>query len=86
MNPARNDSLKRVQSLMNDVLAAAPSDADEDLLDSGLLDSMALIELLYAIEQEFVVEMPLEDLDVQQLRSVRGIAAYVSELRGRLPR
>ena len=42
---------------------------------------MALVELLHAIEQEFAVELPLEDLDVDLLRSVRGIASYVSNLR-----
>lgn len=41
---------------------------------------MALIELLYAIEEEFTVELPLEDLDVELLRSVRGIASYVKKL------
>jgi acyl carrier protein len=41
---------------------------------------MALIELLYAIEEEFTVEPPLEDLDVELLRSVRGIASYVKKL------
>jgi acyl carrier protein len=66
---------------MKDVLATTPDDADQDLIESGLLDSMTLIELLYAIEEEFTVELPLEDLDVELLRSVRGIASYVDKLR-----
>jgi D-alanine--poly(phosphoribitol) ligase subunit 2 len=65
---------------MKDVLATTPDDADQDLIESGLLDSMTLIELLYAIEEEFTVELPLEDLDVELLRSVRGIASYVKKL------
>jgi acyl carrier protein len=81
MNPAGDESVKRIEGLMNDVLAITPDGIDQDLLESGLLDSMALIELLYAIEQEFSVELPLEDLDVELLRSVRGIASYVNKLR-----
>jgi acyl carrier protein len=81
MNPAADESVKRVQGLMKDVLATTPGDVDQDLIESGLLDSMTLIELLYAIEEEFTVELPLEDLDVELLRSVRGIAAYVNKLR-----
>jgi acyl carrier protein len=73
--------VKRVQGLMKDVLAINPAGIDEDLIESGLLDSMALVELLHAIEQEFSVELPLEDLDVELLRSVRGIASYVDQLR-----
>jgi acyl carrier protein len=81
MNPAGDESVKRIEGLMKDVLAITPDGIDQDLLESGLLDSMALIELLYAIEQEFSVELPLEDLDVELLRSVRGIASYVDRLR-----
>jgi acyl carrier protein len=81
MNPGADESVQRVQGLMKDVLAITPAGIDQDLLESGLLDSMALIELLYAIEQEFTVELPLEDLDVDRLRSVRGIASYVEQLR-----
>jgi acyl carrier protein len=81
MNPAGDESVKRIEGLMKDVLAITPDDIDQDLLESGLIDSMALIELLYAIEQEFTVELPLEDLDVELLRSVRGIASFVDQLR-----
>jgi acyl carrier protein len=81
MNSGADESVQRVQGLMKDVLAITPDGIDQDLLESGLLDSMALIELLYAIEQEFTVELPLEELDVDRLRSVRGIASYVEQLR-----
>jgi acyl carrier protein len=81
MNAATDESVKRIEGLMRDVLAITPDGIDEDLIESGLLDSMALVELLHAIEQEFTVELPLEDLDVDLLRSVRGIASYVSKLR-----
>ena len=81
MNPAGDESVNRIEGLMKDVLAITPDGLDEDLIESGLLDSMALVELLFAIEQEFAVELPLEDLDVERLRSVRGIASYVSKLR-----
>jgi len=81
INPAGDESVKRIEGLMKDVLAITPDGIDQDLLESGLIDSMALIELLYAIEQEFTVELPLEDLDVDLLRSIRGIASYVDKLR-----
>ena len=65
---------------MNDLLAISPNDVDEDLLDSGLLDSLGLVELLHGIEQEFTIELPVDDLEVDRLRSVRSIADYVAEL------
>ena len=81
IKPAADETVNRIESLLREVLAITPDGIDEDLIESGLLDSMALVELLHAIEQEFAVELPLEDLDVDLLRSVRGIASYVSKLR-----
>ena len=81
IKPAADETVNRIESLLREVLAITPDGIDEDHIESGLLDSMALVELLHAIEQEFAVELPLEDLDVDLLRSVRGIATYVSNLR-----
>ena len=81
IKPAADETVTRIEGLMREVLAITPDGMDEDLIESGLLDSMALVELLHAIEQEFAVEFPLEDLDVDLLRSVRGIASYVGNLR-----
>ena len=81
IKPAADETVNRIERLLRDVLAITPDGIDEDLIESGLLDSMALVELLHAIEQEFALELPLEDLDVDLLRSVRGIASYVSNLR-----
>jgi D-alanine--poly(phosphoribitol) ligase subunit 2 len=67
--------------LIENLLSIKPDDLDQDLIESGLLDSLALVELLHGIEQEFAVELPLEDLDVDLLRSVRGIAAFLDNLR-----
>jgi acyl carrier protein len=67
---------------MKDVLATIPDDADQDLIESGLLDSMALIELLYAIEQEFTIELPLEDLDVERAYDQSGASLRTSTSRG----
>jgi acyl carrier protein len=80
IEPAADETVNRIESLLREVLAITPDGIDEDLIESGVLDSMALVELLHAIEQEFAVELPLEDLDVDLLRSVRGIASYVTNL------
>lgn len=83
MTVAPVESTVRVAALITDVAAIAPADVDEDLLETGLLDSLGLIELLTAIEHEFAIELPLEDLGLEVLRSVRSIASYVDGLRAR---
>jgi D-alanine--poly(phosphoribitol) ligase subunit 2 len=49
-------------------------DPDLDVIDSGLLDSLGLIELLFELEREFGVQLDLEQLDVDDLRTIRRIA------------
>ena len=78
---APEESVRRVAALVMDVVHIAPDDVDEDLLEMGMLDSFALIELLTAIENEFAIQLPLEDVDLDVLRSVRSIASYVESLR-----
>jgi acyl carrier protein len=59
--------------------APAPSD---DLLDGGRLDSLALVELLLAIEQEFAIEIPAELLEADRIRTLERLAELVATCRG----
>jgi acyl carrier protein len=70
----------RVRLLIRDVLDVDPANNDTDLIDAGLLDSLALVAMIAELEQEFAVELPLEDLDVECFRSVARIARFVGEL------
>lgn len=49
---------------------------DIDLVESGLLDSLALIELLEALEDEGITIYPTQ-IDRNLLRSVEGIEALI---------
>lgn len=49
-----------------------------DLFATGRIDSLALVELIFALEREFGVSLPLEELDVERFRSVRSIAELVA--------
>ena len=51
---------------------------DDDILRSGRLDSLGLIELIAAIEQELGVSVSLADLDIEDFRTVRSIADFIS--------
>lgn len=57
---------------------------DVDLLDSGLLDSLMLIELLDALEDRGVV-LSLTKIDRTQLRTVKGIEGLIEASRSGLP-
>lgn len=55
---------------------------DTDLLESGALDSLQLVDLLLVIEQRFGWRIPIESLDLDQLRSLTRLAGLVGTPRG----
>jgi acyl carrier protein len=74
-------TLERVRTLFADVVGAEPPDDDTDLIAAGLIDSLALVELLLALEQQIGIEIPLEMLDIERFRTIERLAALVDECR-----
>ena len=52
-------------------------EADEDLLASGLLDSLGVMSLVHFIEQEHGIEVPAEDVTIEHFVSLRAIDDYL---------
>ncbi|MGH8908580.1 MAG: acyl carrier protein [Egibacteraceae bacterium] len=80
--------IARISSLIRDALNVEVAAPDMDLIDTGLLDSLALVTLITEIEQEFAYELPLDDFDVERFRSVERIAdllANAGVLNGTVP-
>jgi acyl carrier protein len=51
---------------------------DTDLLETGALDSLAFVDLLHYMEQEFEITVPFDDLEVDNFRSIGKIAEFVA--------
>jgi D-alanine--poly(phosphoribitol) ligase subunit 2 len=60
-------------------------DFSTDLLEAGLIDSLALVTLIAALEETFAVQLPLDDFDVDRFRSVDTMAEFLASV-GALPR
>lgn len=52
--------------------------ADTDLLETGILDSLQFVELLAQLEQHFGFRVTLEDIDLDDLRTLARIARLVA--------
>lgn len=50
---------------------------DEDLLTSGLLDSLSVMSLIHFIEQDLGIDVPAEDVTIENFVSLRAIDAYL---------
>jgi D-alanine--poly(phosphoribitol) ligase subunit 2 len=51
---------------------------DADLLESGILDSLQFVELLAQLEQRFDLRIRIDDLDLDDLRTLKRIARRVA--------
>ena len=69
----------RVGDLFRTALYVEPPAPDADLIDGGVLDSLALVELLAAVEVEFGIEVPLDELDLERIRTLSALAVLVTE-------
>lgn len=66
-----------VQLVSERLLETQPGfNADSNLYDSGL-DSMAIMQLLILLEEEYGVALPESELTRQNFSTVRGVAALI---------
>lgn len=72
------DVVERLRALFLDELHLELPSADTDLLATGLLDSLAFVELMLQLESRFGVVVRLDEIDLEQFRTVRSIARTVA--------
>jgi acyl carrier protein len=54
---------------------------EENLLANGIMDSLGILKLVSFIEQKFDIQVPDEDVTVQNFRSLKDIAGYLENKR-----
>jgi len=69
---------RRVASLFADRLHTDVPAADTDLFETGILDSLRFVELLAALEEAFSVRIAVQDLEIDDFRSVSRIADFLT--------
>ena len=68
----------RIIRLFSDALQRDVPTPDTDVFEAGILDSLAFVDLLAALEREFGIGIALDDLEVDNFRSVARIADFVA--------
>lgn len=68
---------RRVEKIFVDQLRVEVPDRDTDVIETGLVDSLTLVQLLSILEREFEVEMDLQELDLDDFRSIARIAGLL---------
>lgn len=74
------NDIARARQIFEDALHVAAPEPDVDIIQSGLIDSLALVTLIFELEQEFEVQVPLESLEVDDFRTIGNIVQTISSL------
>jgi acyl carrier protein len=67
----------QLKAFFSEKLSVEISSIDADLVQTGILDSLALVELFAYIEKEFDTEISLDDVGIEDFHSITKIAEYV---------
>jgi D-alanine--poly(phosphoribitol) ligase subunit 2 len=68
---------QEIETLCVDKLSIRVRSADQDLFESGLLDSLSLVQLILELERHYEVELPLEELDITAMKTINEIAQLI---------
>ena len=74
---AANTLPERIAAIFSDALHLEIESFETDLFDSGVLDSMAFVELLLHLEREFGLTTSVDDLAAENFRSITCIADFI---------
>jgi len=73
---------RRLQDLLLERLHIEVDDPATDLLEVGLIDSLVFVDLLLLLESECGVRVSVEELEIEDFRSIDTIAAFIDRRSG----
>jgi acyl carrier protein len=71
------ETAERLRGTISRALGIPLPDLETDLVDTGVLDSLALVELLVAVEEEFGIRFAPEELEIERFRSAAALVQLV---------
>lgn len=54
---------------------------DDDLLGSGLVDSLGIMSIVFFVEKELGLKVPAEDVTIENFQTIETIDAYLERRR-----
>lgn len=76
----QTQNLGNVSKVVCNTLTIESIPFEEDLIDSGLLDSLSLVQLMVALEEEFSIRIEPEEIDFEDYRSVKSLTEMIIRL------
>jgi D-alanine--poly(phosphoribitol) ligase subunit 2 len=69
-----------INAVLRDHLNVIVDSPDTDLLETGLIDSIGLVELILQLEERFGVNLPMDTIEIDDFRSINKIADLIARL------
>jgi len=57
-------------------------DDNDDLFESGIVNSLFAVQLMTYIEKTFAIEVAMDDLDIENFKSLNATTAFVLKKNG----
>ncbi len=70
---------ERIHELLKNVLNTQKSLESADLIESGLMDSLALVSVIVELETTFGINIPIEKLEIDNFRTLDGITKFITK-------
>jgi D-alanine--poly(phosphoribitol) ligase subunit 2 len=67
--------------LFKEKLEREVASLETDLIETGLLDSLIFVELLFQIEKEFGITLPVDQLEIEYFRTINSIVEFIGQPR-----
>jgi methoxymalonate biosynthesis acyl carrier protein len=84
MSTADANGIKQaIRSFILSSIAVPDLDDDADLFESGIVNSLFAVQLMTFIEKTFAMEMGMDDLDIENFKSLNATTAFVLRKNGR---
>jgi acyl carrier protein len=79
------DEIKVRETVSNFLLSStniADLNNDDDLFESGIVNSLFAVQLMTFLEKTFRLEIGMDDLDIENFKSVNATTAFVVKKKG----
>jgi acyl carrier protein len=69
--------IARIQRIFEETFNVSAPAPQTDMIEAAVLDSLGLLTLLFEIELRLGTEMPLESLDIDDVRTIESVAQLI---------
>lgn len=84
MNTEQGKGIKEtVRGFILSSIAIKNLDDDDNLFESGIVNSLFAVQLMTFIEKTFAIEVGMDDLDIENFKSLNATTAFVLKKNGR---